>query len=144
MRRRGFQLIEVLMALAIASGPLMMSFGLVLQNMRGSHFDSDHFIEEQLLDDLLDILQGQTAAELSNLAGSASAPLASLLAQRVRKMSASSRAQAEPVAAGLAGKLVCRFDDHLAGCPRLARLVIERNDGRGKSLRIARLFRVRG
>ena len=66
---RGFSLIEVLVALAIITGPLMVAVSSLNASSRSARFNANHLGIEMLVTDLADELCTATATRLADLSG---------------------------------------------------------------------------
>lgn len=67
-RRLGIQLTEVLVALALAVGPMILAFQLVERNSRGAAFNRDRATARLVLLDVAEVIQGEPVDRLRQLA----------------------------------------------------------------------------
>jgi hypothetical protein len=67
MTRRGFQLAEVMVGMAVVAGPLFMGSQLIHTSGRGAQQVQEHFAARVLLGDLLELLQAEPIERLQTL-----------------------------------------------------------------------------
>lgn len=141
--RRGFSLAEILVALALAAGPLLLALHLIQTNVAGARFNKERATARLLLQDLTDVLLGETVDALRALSGAGkSAELDAALDDRIAAMPADARAQYAEQARGLRGKLTLALEEELdGGAPGLARMTLTAALDRGTTVRLVRLFR---
>lgn len=139
--RRGFSLAELMVALALAAGPLLVALHLIQSNVRAARFNKERATARLVLQDLTDLLLGETLQTLDSLAGDRAA-LEKALDERIAAMPESARTPCAEQARGLRGKLALALEPDLGGdAPGLARLTLTAELERGQTLRLVRLFR---
>lgn len=141
MRRKGFTLIEALVALFIIAAPLAAIVDLGRGNVRGAKADADRFVEEQMLADTIELLTAEPIAVLRKIDGDAAA-FDKLIQARVRVFSAASRPTAARAAHALAGQITCRLEENVGGHEELVRVALTRRGAQGRADR-TRLFRTK-
>lgn len=141
--RAGFQLMEVLVAIAIAAGPLLLAFHLVQQNAAGARFNHGRAVERLILADLAEILVAQPLASLRTIADHPEM-VTTGFTRRLEAMPASVREGYSAEVTPYLGRIAARFEEELdPAAADLCRLTLElRVDERtGLTVRVTRLFR---
>ena len=107
--RKGFQLTEVLMAIAMAAGPMIGAIVLINQNVSGARFNVDQATARQALVDLTELLLGETMDSLRDTAKPGKNPkLNDLLKNRISRLPEAAQKQYTQQVSGFADKFQCR------------------------------------
>lgn len=139
--RRGFQLIEVLVAVAIATGPMLLAVHLVQSNAAGARFNHDRAMARLILVDLSEILIGEPVEKLRTLTR-APGDAAQGFSERIAQLPDSVREKYRAEVAPYLPRLQCRLEENLDGeAPGLARLIVTMPLSGGAVVQIKRLFR---
>ena len=125
-RRRGFHLTEVLIALAVATGPMLVAIHLIQSNARGARFNRDRAVSRMVLLDLASLLKGERPQNMrALLEPGQQSRLNDLLEKRMALMPTEARKiyreQARPVLGRIRGSLVDLGD---AAAPGLSKLTL--------------------
>jgi hypothetical protein len=67
MRRNGIQLVEVMVGMAVVTGPLFMGSQMIHTSSRGAHQVQEHFAARLLLADLLELIQSSPTRQTRDL-----------------------------------------------------------------------------
>ena len=142
MRRGGFQLTEVLVALVLATGPLLLSVHLINNNARGAHFNMEQSTARTMLVDLSELMLGETLDDLRVIGGpDGKAPLNRMIRERVGQLPGAIQkeylAQLEP----LIGHFFCELKENAGGKQGLARLALAVTLDNGAVVQVVRFFR---
>ena len=144
MRKRGgFQLTEALVALAIATGPMLLAIHLVQQNAAGARFNHGRAVERLILLDLAEMLVGEPVQSLRSLSEQP-ADLSAGFERRLAAMPESVRERYRAEVAPYLGHLRVRFEEALdPAAEGLCRLTLELpvDDKPGLTVKVQRLFR---
>lgn len=143
MSRRGFSLLEVLVAVALAAGPLLLAVHLVQTNVSGQRFNQERATARAVLLDLLDMLLGESEDLLRALSGPANAArLDRALDERIGGLPEEAQKAYREQSAPLRGHLSMLFEENVSGdAPGLARLTIFARVDERASVKLVRLFR---
>ena len=142
-RRQGFQLVEVLVALAIAAGPMFLAVHMIQQNSAGARFNHDRAMERLILLDLAEILSGEPVAKLATLPDHPE-ELAAGFTKRLALMPESVREGYRQEVAPYLGRIQARFTAEVdPAVPGLSLLTLELpvEDKPGVTVTVTRLFR---
>jgi hypothetical protein len=131
----------VLVAVVLASGPLLWSLALVHSGVRGAQFNVDRGTARQVLTDLSEILMGEPVESLSAIAAAGGARLDALVAGRVDRLPDRPRRLYRAQVAPLADRLSLDVEVGVAGLPGLVRLSLSTRLGAGQQVTVTRLFR---
>lgn len=142
--RRGFQLVEVTIALALAAGPLLFALNLVNANARGARELELRATARLVLVDLVELALGESAQTLREMARpGGEALLADRLARRTAHLPPAARAAYDAETAPFAGHLRVTLDEDVDGQPGLARLAVGVELPGGATVQVRRLLRMR-
>lgn len=141
--RRGFSVAEVLVALALAAGPLLVAINLIHSNVQSARFNKERATARMVLQDLVDLLMGEPVEGLRALAGAgARAELDRAFDERIAALPDEARRQYGEQARKFHGQLQFTFEEALdPEAPGLARMTLELRIDRGTIVRLVRLFR---
>jgi hypothetical protein len=141
--RRGSLLIEVLVALAIAAGPLLIAVNVIHSSMRGARFNTERTSARLALMDVVALLLGAPVESLRQLGRADSAPwLDTLLQERISHLPDDARQQYDQEVAPFLGRFTCTFEEKIdPRAPGLARLTLSVKIGDQATVSIVRLFR---
>ena len=125
-RRRGMNLTEIIMAIAIAAGPLLYSVQMISSNAKGARFNRERATARLILLDLATLLMGEPSDDLAQrLEPGSGDDLNSLLEERILRLrpvspvaEAGYREEAKPIGK-ITGSLTEDFDPSLPGLARL-------------------------
>lgn len=139
--RRGFQLTELLVAIAIAAGPMLLAIHLVQSNAAGARFNHERAMARLILVDLSEILIGEPVEKLRTL-DQAPGDVAQGFSERIAKLPDSVREKYRAEVTPYLPRIKCRVEENLDGeAPDLARLVVKMSLTGGVNVEIKRLFR---
>ena len=142
MRRRGFHLTEVLIALALAAGPLLVGLELIQSSTRQARHTLHLATARLLVVELLDLVLAMTGEDIDGLAGAAGGPaLDALLAQRVTGMPAELKETYGLEMTALKGHLRCSVDHDVGDLPGLTRVTLVATLPGNVGVSVTRLFR---
>jgi hypothetical protein len=149
LRRAGFHLTELLVAVAIAAGPLLVAVHLSQASASGARFNRDRAAVRMILTELTDRL---TVEPLATLRGPerARARAGELLSARGARLPPEVRSRLLAQASGLEDRIRCAIEAPVRGRRSLARLVVwAEPSGAGGgattgAVRVVRYFRPRG
>lgn len=143
MSRRGALLMEVLVALAIVAGPLLVAVNAIHASVVGARFNAERATARLALMDVLSLLMGAPVEALRQLGKSESAPwLDTLLQDRMSHLPDGAREQYEREVAPFRGRFGCTFEEGIAPrAPGLARLTVSVKVGDQGVVSLVRLFR---
>jgi hypothetical protein len=137
MKRRGYQLTEVVVALAVAAGPLLVGFQLIHSNTTEARFNRDRAVARLLLSDISEILCGETIEQLRDV--NRPGALDAVLERRIERIHPAVRkAYAEQVNPYF-GQIHAKFQDSTQ--PGLVELELTTKVGSGADVRVTHLFR---
>ena len=140
-KRRGFQLTEILMAIAMAAGPMLAAIVLINQNVTGARFNVDQATARQALVDLTELLLGETMDSLRDTAKPGKNPkLNDLLKNRIGRLPEAAQKQYNQQVAGLADKFECSLSEDVGGVKGLAKLTLSVVVGKS-TVKVSRYFR---
>ena len=137
-RRKGFQLVEILLAVAIASGPLLVAFGLIQQSVTGARSNVDLASARQALGDLSELLLGETMDSLREIGQAGK--LNDLLKSRIDRLPLAARQQYSAQVASLNESFRCSLEEDAGEVKGLARLTLAVSTGK-TSVKLSRYFR---
>lgn len=138
--RRGFQLVEVLLALGLAAGPLLVVIGLVQANVGGSRTVIQRTTARHALVDLAALLRHQSVGELRALASTGA--LHALLMRRADHLPDTVRDAFRRQLRHLSSSLRLELAENVGGLPGLVRITLCARLERGEIVRASHLFRV--
>lgn len=138
--RWGFSLVEIVVAVALAAGPLLLAFHLVQSNTRAAQFDHDRATARMILLDLATLVQGEgLEGARQRMVGD---KLSDLLSDRITRMPDAAREpyfeQARNVLGHIRGRLEQDVDPSKPG---LARLVLSTELPGRANVQVVALFR---
>ena len=140
MNRQGFHLVEVLMALVLAAGPLLVSFQLIRSNCRGAHQVIDHATARHLLIDLSELLMSQSLDDI-RLASASPRGLDGFVRKRLEAMPEELRHPYLEQLKPFGGGLTCEIAEDAGGIQGLLRLRLSLLLSGGTAVSISRHFR---
>jgi hypothetical protein len=139
VRRRGFQLIEVALALALAGGPLLVTMQLVRSTVRQAASAKEQATARLMLMDFATLLAGEPVEVLRDLSGTGA--LQEMLRSRIGRMPTLWQPAFREQVQMLAGKLSCRLEENVEGVRGLARLTLTSTLTDGHPVAVFRLLR---
>lgn len=140
--RHGFQLLEILVALAVVAGPAIVAFQLVQANTRAARFDAERANAVLLMGDVLDLLASEDPAPLKALGGPAGAPaLRALALQRITANPASPDDGMRVQSCELTRGLRAVVETDVGQNPGLTRVTVVVTLKRGDELQLRRYLR---
>jgi hypothetical protein len=140
--RRGFQLAEVLVAVALAAGPIATAVHLVHTGHREIRSDTDQAQARILLDDLIHVLEDAPLSDLRDLAKGPIERLQAIGASRLERLSPELVALYRPQLEPLLEKLAMELAEDAGGIRSLAVLRVSTRTPAGVPVRICRVLRV--
>lgn len=143
MRRRGVSLLEVLLALAIASVPLVIALTLIHRNATQARLAGDRVVGRLVLMDLMEVLLAEEVDRLKEIAADPG-KLEALIKARIAKLPPFAQAPYEDRVLPLARQARLILEERPAGAaPGLVRLTLELRieDGVKAGLEIRQLVR---
>lgn len=140
MNRRGIQLVEVLLAVALAGGPLIAGLELVRSSTRRAAIAEETATVRLLLTDLSTVFSGESIESLRQIA--ATGPrLPEILGARLGRVPAASQAQYRQQVSGVVPRVACRIDEKVEGIDGLVRLTLSASASDGRRIEVFRLLR---
>lgn len=139
MKRKGLSLVEVMVALTLACGPVLVSLVLIHANVDGSRFANDRATARMVLVDLAELVRARPVAELAAVARTRS--VESLLAERIAALPEPARAPYAQQLRSLEGRLSLEVEQDVDGLARLTRLTLAARLDRSGAITVTRLFR---
>jgi hypothetical protein len=141
MKRRGFQLAEVLVAVALAAGPALLAVHLIHTNMSGARFNVDQATARQALVDLTELLLGETIESLRETAQPGrQTKLNDVLKNRIQRLPKAAQDQYSAQVKDLLGRFQCQLAEDVGGVRGLARLTLQVKLGKS-TVKVSRYFR---
>jgi type II secretory pathway pseudopilin PulG len=143
VRRSGGLLIEVLVALAVAGGPLLIALGVIQSSITGARYNAERATARIALMDVTELLLGASIEGLRALAKSdTSGWLDTFLEERIAHLPDAARAQYEATVSPYMGRFSYTFEEKLdPGAEGLARLTLSVKIGDQSTVTVVRLFR---
>lgn len=141
MRRRGFQLVEVLLALAIAGGPMLVTLQLVRSAVRQAAVAKEHATTRLQLMDFLTVLAGEPVEGLRDLAAGGPSALEGILLARIARMPSKWQVSYREQVSMLKGRLTCHLTEDVEGVKGLGRLTLTGKLSDGNQVLVFRLLR---
>lgn len=143
MSRRGVSLMELLVAVALAAGPLLVALHLIQTNVQAARFNQERATARLVLQDMVDLLMGEPMDTLRGLSGPGKqAELDDTLDARVAVLPEEARKPYADQARAFRGRLMLALEEDLgAEAPGLARMTLTAGLDRGTTVRLVRLFR---
>jgi len=140
--RRGFQLMELVIALALAAGPVAMAIHMVHSNVKGARFNAERASARLALVDLMELLMGEPISKIKSLSESGSkSQLADLVKERIRDLPEAIRKQYEIQISSFANTMRCTLVDEVDGQKGLSLLILQANFSNQNTVSVKRLFR---
>lgn len=136
-------MVELLLAVALAAGPLLVAIHLIQSNVQAARFNKERATARLVLQDLVDLLMGEPLETLQGLSGAGKqADLDRTLDERMAALPDEARKQYGEQARTFRGKMVLTLEEDLGpDAPGLARLTLAAGLDRGTTVRLVRLFR---
>jgi hypothetical protein len=142
MRRGGFQLMEILVALGLAAGPLLFIVHLVQSSAATVHALKDLTTAQFVLIDLLNVFAGDSIEDLRELTSPGKADrLNQLVENRISRMPVFLRSRYRDEIRSLVGTFDCRLDEDVDGQKGLVRLTVSLARATGEPVTVFRLLR---
>jgi hypothetical protein len=143
MKRRAFSILEILVAIGLAAGPLLLAVHLVQSNVSGAKFNQERGTARLVLLDILETLLGEPVELLRAVAGTANAPkLDRVLEERITSLPDEAQKSYREQSAILRGKLSATFEENISpDTPGLARLTLTAKVDERSTVTLVRLFR---
>jgi hypothetical protein len=140
--RSGYQLIEVMVALTLAAGPVAVSLQLIHSNVSGARFNAERASARLALVDLTELLIGETTAKIRAVSQPGSnTRLIELVKQRVSCLPESIRKQYGLQVASFSEGVSCTLEESVDGRKDLALLTVQARFASGSVVTVKRLFR---
>jgi type II secretory pathway component PulJ len=141
LSRRGFQLAEIMVAVALAAGPVLLAVHLIHTNVSGARFNVDQATARQALVDLTELLLGETMESLRDVAQPGRADrLNDVLKARIGRLPDAAKVQYEAQLKGILNKFKCELEEDVGGVKGLTRLTLSCQLSRSV-IKVARYFR---
>jgi hypothetical protein len=142
MKRRGFQLIELIWAFALLAGVVLAIMELSRSNTRNAQRLQARCAARLVLLDVSELLAGETVDRLREVSqGNSSAQIDQMVENRVTRLPESCRGRFRAEIAPVVGHMKCNFDEDVNGSPGLSRLRISLSLADGQQVQVVRLFR---
>lgn len=139
--RRAFHLTEVLVAIAVVAGPLLIAITLVQRNTAGARFNEERAVARLVLLDLSEMLSGEPVARLRELEADPKL-LAATFTERIGRLPAQVRDEYSARVKPLLGKLRLSVESPASPeLPELARLTLHVTLAGPTKVEIRRLHR---
>ena len=138
--RRGFQIVELVIALVVVAGALLVIMTLADTNLRNARRMQDRAAARLMLLDLSDLLFGETAERLREMSG-ASSLLLKVLEDRIGRLPDTVRQQYRTQIAPLMPGLSCELVENEGGAAGIARLTVSVDLPGAHRVEVNRLFR---
>jgi hypothetical protein len=143
VRRSGFQLAELMVAIILATGPMLVALNLIHSNSRGAHYNQEQATARFILVDLSELLAGRTSNELKELDGLAGrSRLNQMVQNRIDQMPEAVREQYADAVAPLIGRFHMNMEENAGGVPGLVQVTLAVNLGKDVTVTVPRFFRV--
>ena len=124
-RTWGFSLAEVMVAVALAAGPVLLAVHLIHTNVKGARFNVDQATARQALVDLTELLIGETMETLREVTDpAAKSRLDEVFRERLKRLPDRARVQYQSQMKDFLGKFQCSLDENVGGVTGLARLTL--------------------
>lgn len=141
LRRRGFSLAEVLVAVALAAGPVLLAVHLIHTNVSGARFNVEQATARQALFDLTELLLGETVETLREVSQpTAQSRLDEVFKKRLERLPDRAKKQYASQMKDFLGKFKCALDENVGGVQGLARLTLTVQMSRS-TVKVTRTFR---
>lgn len=141
MKRRGFTILEVLLALVLAGGPLLVTMQLVRSATRQAAIAKELTTTRLLLMDHLTVLAGEPIEDLREFSQPGTALLKELLRARIARMPVTHQPLYTREVEFTSGHMACRLDEKVGGVAGLARLTLSSTLSDGSQVEVFRLLR---
>lgn len=141
--RKGALLVEVLIAVAIAAGSLLLTVNAIQSSVAGARFNADRTSARLALIDVTEILLGTPTDALRQMGRPGSeAWVDTALQERMSHLPAAARDQYQQEVTPFLGRFSFTFEENVdARAPGLARLTLSVRIGEQSTLTVVRLFR---
>lgn len=141
LKRRGFQLTEVMFAVALAAGPMLLAINLIHQNVSGARFNIDQATARQALVDLTELLLGESMESLKEIASQGKqSRLNDVLKTRIERLPKLAQDQYNAQVRDLMGKFQANIEEDVGGVKGLAKLTLSVQLSK-TTVKVARYFR---
>lgn len=141
MKRSGFGIVEVILALVLAGGPLLVTVQLVRSSTRAAAVAKEHATCRLLLMDFLTVLSGEPVEDLREFSRAETALLGAILDARIQRMPGAHQALYRSEVALSARHLECRLEEGVGDVAGLARLTLASQLSDGTKIEVFRLLR---
>lgn len=142
MSRRGFNLMELLVALGLAAGPMLVAVHLVHTNVQGARFNQERATARLVLIDMMELLLGETNEQLKEISGpSSTAQLRDRLDRRIGSLPEPARKPYREQVAPLMKGLSCKIEENVEGQRGLSRFTLRVVLSNSVPVEVKRLFR---
>jgi hypothetical protein len=143
MRRHGSLLMEVVVAVALAAGPLLIAVNLIQSNVAAARFNSERATAQLVLIDLTELLLGAPLDALRQMSNpEASGWIDTFLQERISHLPDVARDQYRREVTPFLGKFSFQLAENIdAKAPGIARLTLSVRVADRAILRVVRLFR---
>lgn len=139
--RRGFQLVEVMLAVALAAGPILLAVHLINQNVAGARFNVEQATARQALVDLTELLLGESMESLRETAAQGrQSKLNDVLKNRIGRLPKVAQEQYQAQVRDLLGKFQCTLEEDAGGVKGLTKLSLSVALGK-TTVKVSRYFR---
>jgi hypothetical protein len=142
MSRRGFQLTELMVALALAVGPILSAVQFTQSNLRGARFNQNQASSQLALMDAVELLLGETTSRLREVCNADSnEALLTMLNARIGCLPAELQQRYQAQVAPFLKSARCELVENLPGHNGLARLSLSIRVADRTVIQVRRLFR---
>lgn len=140
-RRNGFSLAEVMVAVALAAGPVLLAVHLIHTNVSGARFNIEQATARQALLDLTELLLGETMETLREVSQpAAQSRLDDVFKKRLERLPERAKKQYASQMKDFLGKFKCALEENAGGVQGLARVTLTVQMTRS-TVKVSRYFR---
>ena len=141
MKRRGIQLVEVLLAVTLSAGPMILVFALINDNVAGARFNVDQATARQALVDLTELLLGESMDSLRETSQPGRQDkLNDVLKSRIQRLPKAAQDQYNAQVRDLIGKFKCTLEEDSGGVKGLVKLTLSVTLAK-TTVKVSRYFR---
>ena len=142
VRRSGFQIVEVLLAIMLVAGPLLICVNLLQSNISASKFNTTQIWAEMVLADLLELLCTRPVADIKTVANDTTgAALTGLLKTRLERVPEPAGSELKKKMGELT-KLGCALVEGLGESGDLVQITLTARTPTGGLVRAIRVLKV--
>jgi hypothetical protein len=140
-RRIGFSLAEVMVAVALAAGPVLLAVHLIHTNVTAARFNVDQATARQALVDLTELLLGEPIESLREVSKpEAQRQLDELFTKRLARLPEKAKKQYASQMKDFLGKFKCSLDENAGNVQGLVKLSLSVQMSKS-TVKVARYFR---